>query len=180
MIHPMTNEQRKFAETNHKLVYAYLQKNKLPKNKYYDLIIFGYLDAVQEYCENPKLKKNKFSVIAWKKMSCKLKDYQRKLFIENRFQKTVSFYDRISNNSVLYWQDVLQDNHDILNQLQTNLIFHDFVNSLPDREARIIDMKLCGDKLHDIIRQEHLTFRELKRILSDIYNAMVHDLMDDI
>lgn len=56
----LTDEQRKFAEENHDLMYAFLKENGLESSQYYDIVVFGYLCAVQEYCEKPKLQKYKF------------------------------------------------------------------------------------------------------------------------
>ena len=50
-VRPLTKEQQRFAAENHHLVYAYLNEKKLPESVFYDVVIFGYLKAVQEYCE---------------------------------------------------------------------------------------------------------------------------------
>ena len=57
---PLTGEQKHLAELNHDLVYKFLNENNLPESEYYDVVIFGYLCAAQEYCEKPKLKKYSF------------------------------------------------------------------------------------------------------------------------
>ena len=68
MMKPMTDEQRRLAEANHDLVGAFLRENKLPEEQFYDVVIFGYLCAVQQYCENPTLQKRySFATVAWKK-----------------------------------------------------------------------------------------------------------------
>ena len=54
-IRPLTKKQQQFAEQNHDLVYAFLNVKKLPEIEYYDVIIFGYLKAVQEFCDTPDL-----------------------------------------------------------------------------------------------------------------------------
>jgi len=38
-----------FAEQNHDLVIDYLHRKRLPMDDYYDVVIFGYLSAVQQY-----------------------------------------------------------------------------------------------------------------------------------
>ncbi len=50
---PMTQEEREFAEQNHDLVIDYLRRRRLPMDDFYDIVIFGYLSAVQQYFRNP-------------------------------------------------------------------------------------------------------------------------------
>ena len=40
----------RFAEKNHKLVYAFLQERRYDPGEYYDLAVMGYLRAVERYC----------------------------------------------------------------------------------------------------------------------------------
>ena len=46
---PMTPAQQLFAEEHHNLVYAFLNEKKLPEDEYYDVVVFGYLQAVMDY-----------------------------------------------------------------------------------------------------------------------------------
>lgn len=52
-LRPMTQEEREFAEQEHKLVIGFLRCKGLPMNDFYDVVIFGYLSAVQQYFRNP-------------------------------------------------------------------------------------------------------------------------------
>ena len=52
-LRPMTQEEREFAEQNHDLVIDYLRRKRLPMDDYYDIVIFGYLSAIQQYFRNP-------------------------------------------------------------------------------------------------------------------------------
>ena len=45
---PMTPAQQLFAEEHHNLVYAFLNEKKLPEDEYYDVVVFGYLQAVMD------------------------------------------------------------------------------------------------------------------------------------
>ena len=46
---PLTPEQVCFAAKHHRLIYKYLKKRQLSKEEYYDIVVFGYLKAVQDY-----------------------------------------------------------------------------------------------------------------------------------
>ena len=52
-LRPMTQDEREFAEQKHDLVIDYLRRKHLPMDDFYDIVIFGYLSAVQQYFRNP-------------------------------------------------------------------------------------------------------------------------------
>ncbi len=174
MISPMTDEQRKLAEEHHDLVYAFLKENNLPESQYYDIVIFGYLCTVQEYCENPALQRYHFATVAWKKMHRELVRYYKYLSSDKRSMSTVSFDEPISEGSNKRWSDVLYtDDGDLLDRLQSELILHDLAAKLPKREMRIIRMKLKGEKMHDIAKSEHITFHDINRLLEGAYATVI-------
>ena len=78
-MNPLTDEQRQLAEQNHNLVHSFLKEYNLPESQYYDIVIFGYLCAVQDYCENDSLKKYSFTTIAWKCMKRELSHHHNYL-----------------------------------------------------------------------------------------------------
>jgi len=49
----MTQEEREFAEQHHNLVLDFLRYRHLPMDDFYDVVIFGYLSAVQQYFRSP-------------------------------------------------------------------------------------------------------------------------------
>ena len=63
-LHPLTEEQRIFAEKHHDFIYQYLNGRHLNIEDYYDTAVFGYLKAVQDYLEKPELQQYRFSTIA--------------------------------------------------------------------------------------------------------------------
>ena len=52
-LRPMTQEERDFAEQHHNLVIDFLRYRRLPMDEFYDVVIFGYLSAVQQYIRTP-------------------------------------------------------------------------------------------------------------------------------
>lgn len=178
MMKPMTDEQRKLAEANHDLVGAFLRENKLPEEQFYDVVIFGYLCAVQQYCDNPVLQKRySFTTLAWKKMTRELTDHYKYLLKSKRNGITVSLHESICEGSDLCWEDVLHDDGDILKDLQMELILHELAARLPKREMRIIRRKINGDKMHDIAKSERLTFRDINTLLAGTYDTVIEVLL---
>ncbi len=172
---PLTDRQRKFAEQNHNLVYSFMNEKGLQEATYYDVIIFGYLRAVQEYCETPDLWKKPFSTIAWKKMIDELISFQRYQSRNNRNAQTVSLCDA----SVREYGcskggcNIAANDDQILRQMEMELLLHTLASELPQRHMRIIRMKLDGDTMRDIAKAEHITFREINRMISDMRDTVL-------
>ena len=66
-LRPMTQEERDFAEQHHNLVIDFLRYRRLPMDEFYDVVIFGYLSAVQQYIRNPPMGVN-FKAMAFRAM----------------------------------------------------------------------------------------------------------------
>ena len=75
----LTNNQKKFAEKNHGLVGSFLKSKHLPFNEYYDIVIFGYLNAVKKHTERSGLKQYRFKNIAFRAMESSLGNHFRSL-----------------------------------------------------------------------------------------------------
>lgn len=71
----LTEMQSQFAAENHYLVENFLRYRKLPMDEFYDVVIFRFLRAVQQYNEREDLKQYKFSTIANNAMRWALADY---------------------------------------------------------------------------------------------------------
>lgn len=72
----LNEEQRQFADTHHSIVTRFLSHHQLDEAEFYDIVIFGYLLAVQEYLEKPELSRYAFSTIAWRNMKdCVAREY---------------------------------------------------------------------------------------------------------
>lgn len=172
-IRPLTRKQKKFAEENHKLVYSFLNKKKLNESVFYDVVIFGYLKAVQEYCDFPSLHKLRFSTLAWKRMQSALSNYYKYLSRPKRNAPTVSFDEPVGSEYGLLWEDIVSCQDDLMAEFETELMLHMLAAALPPREMRIIHMKIRGDRMHDIAKAEHLTFQQINRLLQNAYPTIV-------
>jgi len=172
-IRPLTKEQQRFAEENHHLVYAFLNEKELPESVFYDVVIFGYLKAAQEYCEVPSLHRFKFSTLAWKRMRSSLSNYYKYLSRPKRNAVTVSFDELIGSEDGLHWEDVISRPDDMMLQLETELLLHALATRLPRREMRIIRMKVRGDRMHDIAKAERMTFRNINQAMAACYPTVI-------
>lgn len=163
---PLTGEQKHLAELNHDLVYKFLNENDLPESEYYDVVIFGYLCAAQEYCENPKLKKYSFTTVAWQKMLCSVKNHKKYLSREKRDFPTVSLSELVGNaEDSLRIEDVIMLENKLLEELNLNLLLHTLAARITEKQMRIIRMKLDGYRMHDIAKAERMTFQDINKTL---------------
>ena len=67
-MHKLTDAQRNFAEENHNMIQDFLFYNQLDRADYYDVVVLGYLEAVQAYDEDSRTRQYKFETIALRKM----------------------------------------------------------------------------------------------------------------
>lgn len=167
-LRPLTKSEIEFAEQNHELVYAFMNEKGLPEDEYYDIVIFGYLRAVQEYCQNSLRYKCRFSTLAWPKMQGAVSNYHKGVSSSKRNAKIVSFDDDlglfIQNNS--FYDSYLTD-------LKTHLLMHELACRLPEKEMRIVKMKVHGYSLQDIARAEKMNFNQIGRLLESIYPTVI-------
>ena len=170
---PLTKKQRRFAETHHDMVYAFLRSKNLDADEFYDVVIFGYLRAVCKYTSDPELRKYAFTTIAWDCMECDLYNYYRYLNRPIRNAPIVSLNSPAYPNADLTLEDVLGRKDRLMQELEMELLLHDLAASLPSREMRIIHMKVRGDRMHDIAKAEHLTFQQINSLLSSAYPTIL-------
>lgn len=159
-LHEMTPLQRQFAEEHQNVVFRFLQKKGLPADDYYDIVIFGYLHAVQEYDEDPALSRFQFDTIAWTKMSdCLNKHYA----YENRPKRkapTVSIH--ACTGSGLTLDEILPDRRkDLQAQTTDRLLAMEIFSCLTETEQQMVHLKADG-----------LTCREI----AEIFSTTVHSI----
>lgn len=175
-IRPLTKEQQRFAEENHHLVFAFLEKRDLSESMFYDVVIFGYLKAVQEYCEVQALHRFKFSTLAFQRMRSALSNHYKYLSRPKRSATIVSFSEPLGDEDGPCWGDVITQPDEMLLRLETELCLHALAARLPRREMRIIRMKVRGDRMHDIAKRERMTFRQIDQALERCYPTVVQVL----
>ncbi len=159
-LHEMTPLQRQFAEEHQDIVFRFLSRKGLPMDDYYDIVIFGYLQAVQEYDENPALSRFQFSTIARTKMNdCLSKhfSYENK---PKRKAPTVSIHACTSNGLTL--SEILPDRRkDLQAQTADRLLAMEVLSCLTETERQMVHLKADG-----------LTCREI----AEIFSTTVHGI----
>ena len=85
----------------------------------------------------------------------------------------VSFNELVGNEDGLCWEDVISRQDELLQRLEAEMCLYALAAKLPHREMRIIRMKVRGDRMHDIAKQERMTFRQINQALERCYPAVI-------
>ena len=178
-LRPLTLEEQVFAAQNHNLVYAFLQEKELSEEVFYDVVIFGYMRAVQEYVSGTRFRVYAFSTIAWKRMENSVSNYCRYLAAPSRSAPTVSLFSPVGTDADLTWEDTLSRIDDQMMQFETGLLMRELAEKLPKEEMKIIRLKMAGCKMHEIAKREHLTFQEINELLANCKDEIIHILCGD-
>ena len=136
-LRPMTQEEREFAEQKHDLVVEFLRRRHLPMNDYYDIVIFGYLSAVQQYFRDPPIGVElKDSILRGREYNSRAK----------RCGVTVSLDD--ADNPVTA-SNPAQDTE---RQIEGKSLLEQAASVATPKEAKIIGFLLDGFALHEAAR----------------------------
>lgn len=143
-LRPMTQEERVFAEQKHDLVIDFLHR-KRPTMDDYDIVIFGYLSAVQQYFRNPPagVEFNAMAFRAMKDSILREKEYNS---YAKRNGVTVSLEDMKSYGAV---PDPRQD---VERQAEGKVLLEQAAKVATPKEAKIIGFLLDGFALHEAAR----------------------------
>ena len=142
-LRPMTQEEREFAEQKHDLVIDFLQRKHLSMDDFYDVVIFGYLSAVQQYFRNPPagVSFEAMAVRAMKDSILRDSEYHARA---KRSGVTVSMDDTDSTLT-----DPRQDTE---RQVEGKALLEQVVSVATPKEARIINLLMDGFVLREAAR----------------------------
>ena len=71
----LTQKQREFAEANYGVLEDFLKMRGLPQDEFYDVVVFRFLRAVQQYDECEELRQQGFQSLAGNQMQSALSQY---------------------------------------------------------------------------------------------------------
>ena len=134
----MTQEERDFAEQHHDLVIDYLCRKRLPTDDFYDVVIFGYLSAVQQYFRNPP------AGVAFKAMAFRA--------MKDSVLRESEYHARAKRCGITVGLDdaeLTDHRQDTEQQIEGKVLLEQAVNVATPREARIIDLLIDGFALHE-------------------------------
>lgn len=162
----LTDDQRRFATENHNLIYKFLAIRNLSVDEFYDIVAIAYVKAVASF--DPE--KASFSTYAFYVMENEIKHEHRKqiaksrigqfstLSLDSALQNTdgdeFDFYSLTSDKTWEHWEDAIE----------TMIV----VNSLSDKEKKMIQLKLLGKDQTEIGEELGLSQSYISRLLRKI------------
>lgn len=138
----MTQEERDFAEQHHDLVIDYLCRKRLPTDDFYDVVIFGYLSAVQQYFRNPP------AGVAFKAMAFRaMKD---SVLREGEYHARAK---RCAHIISLDDMNVQAPKQDTERQIEGKALLEQVISVATPKEAKIISFLMDGFALREAARR---------------------------
>lgn len=168
---PWTDERNIFATDHHGLVYSFLRNNYLSEDDYYDIVIFGYLKAVEDYFNKPELQQYSFATIAWKAM---LRSLSRHYKSENCLKRkadvvslNVSFID---GGRPL--EETISESHPLMLQLETKLLLHDLAGRVSRQQMDMVRLKSSGYGIREIAKDQKVSMKQVKQLLEEVRSIL--------
>lgn len=144
-LRPMTQAEREFAEQEHQIVIDFLRCKRLPMNDFYDIVIFGYLSAVQQYFRNPP------AGVAFKAMAFRaMKD---SILREGEYNACAKRCCYIMSLEDMDSHSVIPDpRQDTERQIEGKALLEQAASVATPKEASIIRLLVDGFALHEAAR----------------------------
>lgn len=138
---PLTYEQQQFAAEHHDVINAFLRAFRLPESEYYDVVVFGYLNAVRKYTEIPDLREYSFKTIAFWSMRTSLTNESRKA--ARRIQ-AMSLDAEDEDGLTLYGVVAAPDPEPEETGGQFTAQYIDLLKALTKRQLNVLTLKASG------------------------------------
>ena len=140
-LRPMTQEERESAEQHHNMVIDYLRCKHLPMDDFYDIVIFGYLSAVQQYFRNPPANVE-FKAMAFRAMKDSVLRESEYHARAKRCGITVGLDDA----------ELIDHRQDTGQQIEGKVLLEQAAGAATPKEAKILRFLLDGFALHEAAR----------------------------
>lgn len=165
---PLTKEQQDFAAEYHGLVYKFLNDNHLPENEFYDVVIFPYLKAVQDYCNSASTQKYSFSTIAIRQMKFRLYDYFRTQAHRKRNAEVISIHLGLYPDGVPL-EEVLPGQDSLMQEFEMQQMLHDLASHVSEQQMKIVRMKGYGYGIREISSHEKIPMKRIQELLDEVH-----------
>ena len=169
---PLTREQREFATKWHNLIYTFLNEKGLPKDDYYDVIVFGFLRAVKRYFTEPVLQQYSFSTIAWQAMQQSLSAHHRAQNSQKRRGYTVSLSNAQYGDEYVPLDETIAAQDRLMAQLETELLLHDLAQRATRQQMVVVHLRSAGYNVREIAKKQSIPMKRVQELLGEIYELL--------
>ncbi len=161
---PLTPEQQTFAAENHGLILQFLNKNRLPEEEFYDVVVFGYLRAVKRYFTEKDLRQYSFSTIAWSCMRADLINYHKALSTRKRHADVISIHSELYTDGLPQGHSIPYG-HDVMAELETQLLLHELAGMITKEQMQMVRMRSDGYNIREIAISHNVTMKSVRQVL---------------
>lgn len=169
-LQPLSDFEKRQTVESHNLVFSFLHRHGYNMENFYDVVIFGYLKAIQIYNRREDLRKNfQLAFICEQYMRAEMENYRRMensqkrkpmekiISLDADYAETENFYNCIGGKSA---EDELLEA-----ELMENIL-----ENLSDVQRKITEMRVKGygnKEIYLVLKIKPSTYyRELQRIKS--------------
>lgn len=158
----LTEEERRFAAENHRLITAFLIRKRLRADEYYAIAALGYLGAVQRYLSEPALRRLAFSTVAERAMRRSVFHSQRAQFGRRRRICTVSLETGGPCGGPLYKACGFGPDR----QVEDRLLLQALFENLTSQQFDVIQLRLAGYRLREIAAIKGISEKRVRTLLA--------------
>lgn len=170
-IQPLTPEEQLYAEKHHEMIYHFLSHYQLDETEYYDVVVFGYLAAIQEYLRKPHLQCYCFSTIAWKNM---YEAFLLELTYKNRSKRKAPLLSLQEDLALEELNQFLPNRLDALTeQLNDREIALELLSYLTPKGQEVVMLKADGYTYTEIAKLCRITTHGVRSRVSRFRNRLV-------
>lgn len=168
---PLTHEEKVFASDHHNLVYEFLHEHHLSVDEFYDIIIFGYLNAVKTYLSRTDLQIYAFPTLGWKLMTQSLSDYYKEQLCQKRKSEMSSLNSTHCTHN-LSLEETIHVTDNLMQQLEIVLLLHDLSKRVSQQQMEIVRMKSHGYNLQDIATSQNTSTKRIRKLLEEVRSVL--------
>ena len=154
---PLNDTQRIFADKNHNLVYKFLHEKNLPASEYYDIVIFGYLRAVQRYLTDPNLSGYSFATVAWRAMEGEVVNTHR---TDKRRFRVIRFVRTRRSTPTVTDEEALRES-------EVALLLHTLAKRVTPQQMEIIRLRTKGYQTNEIAQMQNTSLYHVNTLLDN-------------
>ena len=170
-LEPLTQEEQHFAETHLPLVNRFLHSKGLSESEYYDVVIFGYLEAVQELHRRPiSPERQNFTALAeicmktavYREFRARIQD-KRKVDL-----LALSLNAPLTDDTSRTLLDALPDNaHVVPKEFETVDLIARILSAATEREREAIALRISGYTSEEIAAKMNLNIHTVRKTFSN-------------
>ena len=171
----LTEKYNQFATEHHNLIFSFLRSRNLDESDFYDVVVFGFLKAIDEYLTNPILsRKYEFSTVAYRAMRSELYKHYEKQNRQKRKAYTISLEAVVyGDGEALSLQEVLSTPDPLMADLETEFLMLELASRVSKREMDVLLMKTEGYGIRDIAKSKKMSIKGVNELLAGLRETVL-------